>query len=75
MKTWWQNIQYEDFGVDQWEDTILNSLKEIGYKGMNWICMVQNTDKQQAMVNMMSQCSRIVFKLTVELVKKILLLE
>lgn len=44
MKTLWQKIQYEYFGVDKMRGRYLKSLKEIGSKGMDWIYLVQNRD-------------------------------
>jgi hypothetical protein len=66
-----KKIHYEDLSVHKWEDSILKRLREMGHKGVDWIYLVQNMDKLQALVNMMTQCSRVVFKLIVtELVKK-----
>ena len=40
----------------KWEDNIEIDHTEIGWEGMNWICLSRDTDCQQAVVNMVMKC-------------------
>jgi hypothetical protein len=35
----------------RWEDNIRMDLQEVGYRGMNWIGLAQDTDRWRAIVN------------------------
>jgi hypothetical protein len=35
----------------RWEDNIKMDLQQVGYRGMNWIQLAQDTDRWRALVN------------------------
>jgi hypothetical protein len=52
---WYGNLRkrdhLEDLGI-LWEDNIKTDLQEMGWGGMGWIDLAQDTDRRQALVNM-----------------------
>jgi hypothetical protein len=37
--------------MHKWEDNMITDLKERGRRGVNWICVAQDTDQWQVLVN------------------------
>jgi hypothetical protein len=51
---WWGNLRKRDHWGDprhRWEDNIRMDLQEVGFWGMDWIGLAQDTDRWRAIVN------------------------